>query len=187
MENSNELLKEEKEAKIREEIYAIDVRLQELDSIFEQYEDALTEREEEILSEEELNKLIDEYHELKKKKKELAKNFKKSKWEMIPLWMAVYAVCQFIFSFFLVQIQLSFYFTTWLGGLIYKAWETGSWLFYVLLFVIPVLSLLASLIIFLKLKDRTKRKIFAIIFAIHGLETLVTIVYIVYMLVVILK
>ena len=184
MENSNELLKEEKEAKIREEIYAIDVRLQELDSIFEQYEDALTEREEEILSEEELNKLIDEYHELKKKKKELAKNFKKSKWEMIPLWMAVYAVCQFIFSFFLVQIQLSFYFTTWLRGLIYKAWDTGSWLLYVLPFVIPVLSLLASLIIFLKLKDRTKRKIFAIIFAIHGLETLVTIVY---MLVVILK
>ena len=75
--NTNELLSEEKEAKIREEIYEIDVRLQELDAIFEQYEEALFEREEEILSEEEVEESSAEYRKLKKKKKELAKSLKK--------------------------------------------------------------------------------------------------------------
>lgn len=174
--NTNELLSEEKEAKIREEIYEIDVRLQELDAIFEQYEEALFEREEEILSEEEVEESSAEYRKLKKKKKELAKSLKKSKWDIIPLWMVIYFVLQFIFSFTLIQVKLSVFFALWLGEIIYNVWDTGAWLIYTLLFLIPFLCLVASSIIFLFLKDKNKKKIFGIFFLIHSLEVIITVV-----------
>lgn len=178
MNNDNkEFLTEYNEEKIREEIYAIEVRLQELDAILEKYEDILYERNEETLPQEEVEKLVAEYHDLKKRKKDLAKSLKKSKWDMVPLWMAVYAVVQFIFSFYVFQVQISLEFARWLTELIYSVWKTGLWVFYTSIFLLPVLSLLVSLIIWLKLKNKDRKKIFRIIFLIHSLETIGTLVY----------
>ncbi len=174
--NKKDETQEQIENEIREEIFSIAVRLQEIDTIIERYEDALLEREEEILSVEEVEKLEEEYYELKQKKKQLSKSLKKTRWDMIPIWMGIYAVFQFIFSFFALQLQISYQFAFWLALKIYNVWDTGIWLFYVLFFLIPFFSVLLSLLILLKIKNRDKKKIFGIIFLIQGLETIVTII-----------
>lgn len=181
--NTDELLLndngENKEAKIQEKIFTIDIRLQEIDAILERYEDVLYERDEEILSTEEVDELVREYRELKRKKKELSKSLKKSKWDAIPLWMAFYAIFQFVFSFYLLQSIICLRFAVWLTTQLYKIWVPGTWPIYVFLFLIPFLSLLASLIILLKLKNKEKKKMFAIIYLIQGIETIITVVYII--------
>jgi hypothetical protein len=179
--NGEELLlndnTENKEAKVQKEIFEIDVRLQEIDAILERYEDILYEKEEEILSPEEVENLVIEYRELKRKKKELSKSLKNSKWDVMPLWMAFYAVFQFVFSFYLLQSVICLRFAVWLSELIFKVWVPDLWFFYVLIFLLPFLSLLASLIILLKIKNKEKKKMFAIIYIIHGIETIITVVY----------
>jgi hypothetical protein len=68
-------------------------------------------------------------------------------------------------------------FAVWLSELIFKVWVPDLWFFYVLIFLLPFLSLLASLIILLKIKNKEKKKMFAIIYIIHGIETIITVVY----------
>jgi hypothetical protein len=163
------------EEEIQAEIFSIEVRLQEIDAELEHYEDMLMEKQEEILEPEEVAKLKSEYKELKKQRKNLLKQTKKSIWDTIPLWMGIYAVFQFIFSFWIILEEISRQFTIFALELLAHIFTPGLWTLYILFFLIPVLSLLASTIILLKLKNKNHKKIFAIIFGIHGLETLITI------------
>ncbi|MDD3999524.1 MAG: hypothetical protein PHX62_01340 [Bacilli bacterium] len=165
------------ESATRQEIFSIDVRLQEIDAILEKYEDVLFEKEEYILSAEEVEILQAEYSELKANKKRLNKSLKKSRWEAIPVWMGIYAVFQFIFSFLFIQFMISLNFAFWMADSVFKISNNQVWLFYVFLFLLPVLSLLASLIILLKIKNKERKKAFAVIYIIQGIETLITIIY----------
>ncbi|NLD26439.1 MAG: coiled-coil domain-containing protein 22 [Acholeplasmataceae bacterium] len=173
MDNMNNPVSTEDE--IQDEIFNIEVRLQEIDAELEHYEDVLMEKEEEILEPKEVEELRNEYKELKKRRKNLLKQTKKSIWDTIPLWMGIYAIFQFIFSFWLFLEEISRQFTLFMLQVLEKIFTPGLWTLYTLFFLIPFLSLLASTIILLKLKNKNHKKIFAIIFGIHGIETLVAV------------
>lgn len=167
----------EEVGKIKAQIFGIEVRMQEIDAILERYEDDYFQKqqsqpEEPVKEDEKISALKAEYKELAKARKELLKGNKKSIWDNFPVWMGFYAVFQIIFSFYLIMTQLSTYFASWFYALFTS--PTEFW-FYFALFVIPFLSLLASLIILLCTKNKVHKKIFLFVYLIQGIETLMSV------------
>jgi hypothetical protein len=173
--NENNLNDNDEE--IRSQIFAIEVRVQEIDAIIENYEYYLIEKELETLTPEEVASLKEEYKNLKKQRKELQKQLKKSIWDHFPVWMGIYAIFQFFFSFTLVMIDISSRFAIFAMTLLDKIADPKLWVLYLFYFIIPVINLLISLIILLKLKNKNHKKIFAFIYGIHGIEVLITIIF----------
>lgn len=157
---------------IEEQLYEIEVKMQEIDAKIERFEDALYERNEEIFSYEEYLQLKEEYKNLKKVKKAISKQ-KKGKWDNIPVWMFAYGVFQIIFSFFMVLNMASILFAEWFLGMfseITKFWSIVGF------FMLPLISVLLSLIIFLLIKDKARKKFFLIIFSIQFIETVIAVI-----------
>ncbi|GEM_PF-2269094 len=172
----------EEVAAVRAQIFGIEVRMQEIDAVLERYEDDYYKKqqsqpEEPIQEDEKIRALKAEYKELAKARKELLKGNKKSLWDNFPVWMGFYAVFQIIFSFYLILTQLSTYFASWFYQLFSDA--TEFW-FYFGLFLIPFLSLLASLIILLVTKNKVHKKIFLFVYLIQGIETLMSVGMLIY-------
>ena len=162
------------------QIFKINIRIQEIDAILENYEEALYSKNEEILSEEEYDNLKEEYRDLVKQRKELTKQRKESIWDYMPTWMAVYAIFQIVFCFFIILTQASAYFAEWMYGVFTKV---PDWLFYTLPFVIPFLNLMLSLTIYFFIKDKKQRKLFFYIYLIQIIQTLITVVILIFVLV----
>jgi hypothetical protein len=110
-------------------------------------------------------------------RKKLLKTNKKSIWDNFPAWMGIYAIFQFIFSFYLILTQLSAYFAQWFFTFVNG---DSEFVFYLSLFLVPVLSLIVSLVILLLLKNKLHKKIFMYIYIIHGVETLMAIGMLIY-------
>lgn len=187
-----DLIKEENEEKeldgmfVEEEIkdpsqliYELDIRLQEIDVILEKYEDTLFETNQEILSVEEVKALKAEAKEIRLKKKTLLRKGKETVWDQFPLWMAFYAIFQFIFSFYYVLIRVSIYYLSWAYKFFYNIIKPSTFMEYVYILTIPLLSLILSLVILLLIKNKTNKKIFGIIYAIQGVETIGAIIFMV--------
>jgi len=155
-------------------IYEIDLRCQEIDSIFERYEYELQEKGTENLSLEEYEALKQEYKELRKQKREMKKGGKETIWEAIPLWMGIYAILQIIISMYFIQAMLSIHFASFLLNLFFVS-NPSNTLFAILNFVFPFLCILSSLIIFLMIKNKKAKKFFLIVFIIQIIETIVTV------------
>ena len=171
----NEIISEEnqKDKDINLEIYEIDIRCQEIEVIIENYEFELSEKGNELLTEEEHQNLLAEYKELKKKRRVLLKmNRPKTVWEEIPLWMVIYIIFQIIFSFYYVQALLSVHFAKFLLDLFSSASAT---LFNIFNFILPTLSVLTSFVIWLLLKNKKQKKFFLIFCFIQIAETLITV------------
>lgn len=169
-------------AMVRSQVFGIEVRMQEIDAILERYEDDFYKKqqnqpEEPVQEDEKIRALKAEYKELAKARRELLKENKKSLWDNFPVWMGFYAVFQIIFSFYLILTQLSTYFATWFYQLFTN--PTNFW-FYFGLFLIPFVSLLASLIITLVTKNKLHRKIFLFVYLIQGIETLISVGMLIY-------
>lgn len=175
-------------AMVRSQVFGIEVRMQEIDAILERYEDDFYKKQQNQPEETEVpevsgtedEKIIAlkaEYKELAKTRRELLKGNKKSLWDNFPVWMGFYAVFQIIFSFYLILTQFSTYFATWFYQLFTN--PTNFW-FYFGLFLIPFVSLLASLIITLVTKNKLHRKIFLFVYLIQGIETLISVGMLIY-------
>ncbi|MCK9535965.1 MAG: hypothetical protein M0R05_00015 [Bacilli bacterium] len=174
-ENENKITLEEHQESENVEflIYEIDLRRQEIDAILENYEFELYEKGNEVLTEEEYINLKEEYKQLKKKRKNLIKSKgEKTIWDEIPLWMGFYAVFQFLFSFYYIQALLSVYFAKLLLDLFS---QSNSLAFNIFSFILPFLSVVASLIILLLLKNKKRKKVFLFVFLIQLVETLITV------------
>lgn len=153
--------------------------MQEIDSLLERYENTLYTSGEEILTEDEVIALKEEYKQIKTERKILLRQGKKNAWDNFPVPMWVYAVFQIIFSFIFILQNLSANFAEWALKL-FEKWDISflqpsMTLLIVMYFFIPFLSLLTSLIILLSLKDKTHKKIFAYIYIIQGIETIITV------------
>ena len=163
-------------AQTKEKIFAIEVKMQELDAIIERFEDEFyREGENYEPSEEETNKvkaLIEEYRDLREQKKQLQKTIKTSIWDHFPLWMGIYALFQIVFSFYLIMTQISMYFAQWFLKVVNGSTD---FVFYVALFMIPFLNLVLPLLIFLLLKNKVHKRMFLYIYLIHGIETLIAV------------
>ncbi len=172
----------EEVGKLKAQVFGIEVRMQEIDAILERHEDDYFQKqqnqpEEPVKEDEKISALKAEYKELAKARRELLKGNKKSVWDNFPVWMGFYAVFQIIFSFYLIMTQLSTYFASWFYALF--STPTDFW-FYFGLFIIPFLSLLASLIILLCSKDKVHKKIFLFVYLIQGIETLMSVGMLIY-------
>ena len=152
----------------KEEIFKIDVRIQEIDVLFERYEDILYSSGEETLNEEEIEHLSEEYKELRKRKKELVKLTRKSIWDKFPIWMSVYAIFQIVFSLFIIIPSFA------LSSILIKPFPEAP--FWLLDLTVPVLNSLISLTILLLLKDKNHKKIFFWIYMIQIVETLLNVI-----------
>ncbi|MGD9605117.1 MAG: hypothetical protein AB7V00_03040 [Bacilli bacterium] len=166
--------KNDEVGKTKEQIFEIEIKMQEIDVIIEKFEDELygSNTEGKDIAKEEQDKirqLKQQYRELFQQKKQLQKTLKVSLWDNFPFWMGLYAIFQFIFSFYLILTQISTYFAQWFFPLVNGSTD---FLFYFSLFIIPFLNLVLSLIILLLLKNKTHKKIFLYIYLIHGIETL---------------
>ena len=154
-------------------IYEIDIRRQEIDAILENYEFELYEKGNEVLSKEEYDQLKTEYKSLNQKRKNIIRTKrKKSIWDEIPLWIAIYAVLQIIFSFYFIQAILSIYFADFLMNLFSS---TSGTLFDILIYALPFLSIVTSLIILFCLKNKRQKTFFFFFFLIQLTETLITV------------
>ncbi|MGD9886664.1 MAG: hypothetical protein AB7T03_01725 [Bacilli bacterium] len=167
----------DEKAIIKEKIFEIEIKLQEIDAIIERAEDEFyhKENEQNEVSPEETQKLIElknEYRTLVKQKKQLQKSLKSSVWDNFPVWIGLYAVFQLIFSFYLILTQISTYFAQWFFTVINGSTEFA---FYVSLFIIPFLNLVLSLVIWLIIKNKLHKKIFLYVYLIHGIETLMAV------------
>lgn len=173
MEQLNEIEQDET-SKTKALIFDIEVKMQEIDAIIERQEDEFFTKDQEV-SDETHNKIIqlkNEYKNLYKQKKQLQKTLRVSLWDNFPVWMAFYALIQFVFSFYLIMTQLSTYFAQWFFQMIQGG---TSFVFYLSLFIVPALNLLVPFIVLLLLKNKTHKKFFMYIYFIHGIETLMSI------------
>lgn len=163
------------ESEREDKIYAIDLQMQEISVALEKYEFDIFEKGQKDgeISEEAYVKLKKEYKLLKKEKKDLIKNRKKTIWDKIPAWMAIYAVLQFILSIHYIQGLLGVYFAALLLYLMPGLAVSGI-VVNLLSLVLTVLSILTSFIILLILKDKEKKRLFFIFFIIHSIETIIT-------------
>lgn len=175
----DDIICEEQAKDTNQLIYELDIRLQEIDVILEKYEDTFFETNQETLSVEEVEALKKEIKEIKLKKKSLLRKGKKTVWDQFPLWMAFYAVFQFAFSFYYVLIRASIFYLSWAYKFFYKIIKPSIAMEYVYILTLPVLSLIISLVILLLIKNKTHKKIFGIIYAIQGVETIGAIIFMV--------
>lgn len=174
IEIDNEYIRENK-LSVQEQIYEIEVKMQELDAQIEQYEDALYNSDEEIFSEEKLNDLKTEYKRLRGEKKLLTKTTKTS-WDKIPVWMFLYSVFQVFFSFFSILGMVSAYFAFWFMGLIKSNGEVTEFWRIFALFFIPFISILISVIILIFQKEKARKRFYAVAFSIQAIETIISVI-----------
>lgn len=154
-------------------IYEIDVRCQEIEVMLENYDFELSEKGNELFTEEEYENLLAEYKQLKKEKRELLKTKRvKTIWDEIPLWMAVYMIAQLIFSFYFVQALLSMHLANFLTRLFSV---TSGVVYDIFSFILPTLSLIASLVILLLLRNKKLKKFFFFFCFVQLAETLITV------------
>lgn len=169
---------EDNKLSVKEQIYEIEIKMQELDAQIELYEDALYNSEEEIFTDEKLTELKTEYKRLRSEKKLLTKQTK-TNWDKIPVWMFAYGVFQVFFSFFYVLGIISAYFASWFvdliraNGVVSKFWEISS------LFIIPFISILISVIILILIKEKFRKRFFAVVFSIQLIETIISVIIVI--------
>lgn len=162
-------LTEDNKLSIQEQIYELEIRMQELDVQIEQYEDSLYNSNEEEISSEKLIELTEEYKRLRKEKRLLSKQLR-GKWDQIPVWLFLYGIFQIIFSSFVVLVKVSMEFTTWFLGVIEKStefWVTFSFL------MIPIISVIITTVILIIFKNKARKKFLAVVLAIQFLETVI--------------
>lgn len=160
---------------IQEQIYEIEIRMQELDSQIEQLEDILYETRSEDFPHEEYENLKMEYKSLRKQKKDLVRNTKGT-WDKIPVWMFAYGVFQVILSFFYILSMVSLMFASWFLGLIHNKMEITRFWEIVAFFFVPFISIVISLVILCLIKDKARKKFFAVVFSIQTLETIISVI-----------
>lgn len=156
----------EKKDENEEEIYKIQVRLSEIDSLKFEYENTW-ETENPSMSGEEYEALLLEEKDLYRRLKEINKKKKKTNVDNTPLWMIIYAVVQAVISspvMIFIQIDLLNKVATW--EWLNKVFATlsdfwGNFFLYTLLFIFPVINVLITLIIYLIIKkDKPSKKVF---------------------------
>jgi len=151
-------------------IYELEVRIQEISSTLENHEDIFYNTGEKTLDDNTVNDLHEEYKRLRQEIKEINRSGKGSIWDNMPIWMALYATFQFIFSFFYILTEMSRFFVK-LTLPIFS--EPSLALLIILYYFIPFISLVISLIILIIIKNKINKKTFAVIFLIQGIETIV--------------
>lgn len=164
---------------IKLKIYNIDLRIQEIDSKLEEYENVYFDKGIEILTSEEVLNLKEEYKNLRANLKVLRKSTSNRIWDKIPLWMFLYGVFQFILSSFLIMpvftAHIAYYVKDLLGELLYT--KFGAFVFiYGLTFINVIISLIIYILI-IRYADKLKKNIFGVIVILQIVSSITTVIY----------
>lgn len=114
------------------------------------------------------NQYLKEYKELNKEERKETQGT--SFFEYIPFWEYAYSICMAILGIPWVLTMLSYY----IEDAIASSW--ALWLQYIMLFLLPILYIVPTIVLLLKLKEQHQKKFMLIFGIISAIEWIITLV-----------